>query len=100
MLCNAFFYATKRMSGVPAALLARLQGPTACVSCAIGPEPDALQMLHYFTKSSRVKIVGVVCLMKCPPRAEIEKVFPDTQIFFENPDFLHAMAKFTRISAP
>jgi hypothetical protein len=97
-LCDAFFYARPLLSGIPDVVLSELKNPTVCVSCTLGVLPSPSSVLHYFTRSAQIKVIGVVCLMSHPPRVEIEDAFPGVQIFFQDPNRLRAMAQYTSMA--
>ncbi|MFM2374894.1 MAG: hypothetical protein RLZZ234_889 [Candidatus Parcubacteria bacterium] len=98
MRVHAFFYALHAIAGIVAETLKNVRGPTACVSCTVGQSTDAASVLTYFTKSRRIRIVGVVCLMKAPPRSDLARIFPGVQIFFEDPGHFAALARYVGVA--
>lgn len=98
VLYDAYRYAIERMTGAPTILLRLLRSSDACVKYQLLPTPQALDVLQYLAKSKNIRIVAVVCLMEHPPRGEIEELFPQAQIFFEDASCLRGLALLTNAS--
>ena len=97
-LSDAYQYVMERMSGAPVPLLHMLGSVDACVTCQLLPPPYLLDNLHILAKSKNIRIVAAVCLMQHPPRGEIEQLFPQAQIFFEDASCLRGLALLTKAS--
>gem|GEM_PF-5378074 len=98
-VCAAYIYATERMTGMSNVFLSMLRSVDACVRCQLLPTPHSFDALRYLAESKNVRIVAIVCLMKRPPRQEIEALFPKSQIFFEDEAYLRAINQFTIASS-